>query len=339
MEARQRNICHTFPLLPFHPFRPLSVCFAVLSVLSLVYFDSVFAQEAIRIRSHEFVPAHITVGDAVQLRLRIEADAHLHIYLDPIDLSDLQHVEMDAPQVKRIKLEKPGTDKVLYEVIYSLQAFAPGTHTLPPITIKYTGTDANDASIQTPAYSFEVTSVKLADATEMKGIKSPVSPPQRLLPYILAALLMTTVIGVLILLYLRKRAKTADLAPEVSRQRAPHEIAHEQLNRIEGMNLVAQGKMKVYHTEISQVIREYITARYNIPALELTTEDLLARLSHEAHLDLLRNFFANCDLVKFARYHPTKPEAHARMDDGRQIVDGTRQLWQEKHAEDEEAAR
>ncbi len=330
-------------LLPtFHPFSLLSVWLTAIFVLSLLFFESAFAQEGIRILSHEFDPDDITVGDAVQLRLLIEADENLHIYLDAIDLSNHQHLEVDKPQVKRIKPERPIIGKALYEVTYLLRAFAPGTHTLPPITIEYTDTNANNASLQTPAYSFEVRSVKPPDVTEMKDIKPPFPAPHSLLPYILATLLIIMVVGGLIFFYVRKRAKPIHPQPEVQPQRPSHEIAYEQLNRIEALNLITQGKMKVYHTEISQAIRQYIAVRYNIPALELTTEDLLVCLGHEdiqdEHLSLIQDFFANCDVVKFARYHPTKPEAHERMDEARRIVDATKELWEDKCAgqEDEE---
>jgi hypothetical protein len=94
------------------------------------------------------------------------------------------------------------------------------------------------------------------------------------------------------------------------------------------MNLVAQGEMKIYHTEISHVIRQYIAARYHIPALEMTTQELLDCLQPEnIPIELVSHFLTNCDLVKFARYSPMKPEAHERMEEARRIVDETKQFW------------
>lgn len=322
------------PLLP-HSGPSVLQCFSsrlfwciVASTLLLVSSGEVSAQEAVRILSHDFDPDDIMIGDPVQLRLRIEADKNLHIYLDPIDLSEHEHLEVDKPQVKRAEAESPPTGKAHYEVTYPLRAFAIGKHTLPPITIKHTGADGDSGSLQTPAYLFEVRSVKPADATEMKGVKGPWPVPPNWFPYILAVFLVVVATGAIIFLYLRRRARPMDLPPEVLPQRQPHEIAYEQLNRIEGMNWVAQGEMKVYHTEISHVIRQYIAARYHIPALELTTQELLDHLQTEnIPKDLVQQFFANCDLVKFARYSPTKPEAHERMEEARRIVDETKQFW------------
>ena len=77
----------------------------VASILLLSLSGGVAAQEAIRILSHDFDPDHITIGDPIQLRLRIEVDENLHVYLDPIDRSEHEHLEVDKPQVERIESE------------------------------------------------------------------------------------------------------------------------------------------------------------------------------------------------------------------------------------------
>ena len=324
----------------FQSFSLRPLWFIVASVLLLSPLGGVSAQEAVRVLSHDFHPDDITIGDPVQLRLRIEADKDSPIYLDPIDLSEHEHLEVDKPQVKQIKSEDTLTGKAHYEITYPLRAFAIGKHTLPPITIKYTGTDGDSGSIQTPAYLFEVRSVKPPSDTEMKGIKGPWSVPPNWFLYILVAFLMVVAIGAIIVLYLRKRAKPIDLQPNVLPQRQPHQIAYEQLNRIEGMHWVAHGEMKIYHTEISHVVRQYIAARYHIPALELTTQELLDRLqSEDIPRELVQQLFTNCDLVKFARYNPTKPEAHERMEEARRVVDETKQFWVGKGEEQESKIR
>ena len=279
----------------------------VIPALLLAVTEEVSAQEAIRILSHQFDPDTITIGDPVQLRLQIEADESLHIYLDPMEVSEQEHLEADKPQVEHIRSEDTPTGKARYEVIYPLRAFATGTHTLSPITIKYAGADGDNGGIQTPAYLFEVQSVKPLGATEMKEIKGPWSVPPNWFLYISAALLLIVIVGVFVFFYLRKQAKPVEVQSEMVSQRQPHAIAYEQLNRIEGMNWIAQGEMKVYHTEISQVIRQYIAARYHIPALELTTQELLDRLrSEDVPSELVQRLMTNCDLVKFARYSPAK---------------------------------
>lgn len=320
------RLSYSYPPV-FQPRSSHLLWFIILSILLFLSPQGVFAQGAIRILSHQFSPDDITIGDPVQLRLQIEADENLHIYPDPLDDSEHEHLEMDKPQVKQITSEESSTGKARYEITYPLRAFATGAHTLPSITVKYTDVDGHNGSIQTPTYPFEVRSVKAPSDTEMKGIKGPWSVPRNWFVFLLAVSLVIIVVGVLIFFYLRRRAQPLELQPETVPQRQPHEIAYEQLDRIEELNLVAQGEMKTYHTEIAHVIRQYIAARYHIPALELTTQELLDRLQTEdISREVVQQFFTNCDLVKFARYSPTKPEAHERLEEARRIVDETKQL-------------
>ena len=86
--------------------------------------------------------------------------------------------------------------------------------------------------------------------------------------------------------------------------------------------------METYHTQIAHVLREYISARYRIPALELTTTALLqamltAQIATES-VEHVQQVLANCDMVKFATYQPQVAEASARIVDTRRIVDATK---------------
>jgi hypothetical protein len=159
----------------------------------------------------------------------------------------------------------------------------------------------------------------------LRDIKPPLDIPQNLLPYILLSGLILAVIAGIVWLYIRKRHQTLPppLVEEVNTQPA-HEIALEQLKMLE----TASYDMETYHTRISFVIREYIAARYQIPALELTTTRLLQQMTREKIDDLyverIQQFLTNCDWVKFTKYQPERSEADARMVDARWFVEKTK---------------
>ena len=104
----------------------------------------------------------------------------------------------------------------------------------------------------------------------------------------------------------------------------PHEIAFEQLNKLAATSC----DMETYHIQISYIIREYISARYNIPALELTTIGLLWRMSNEQideiYVKHIHDFLADCDMVKFAKYEPQRDVIDIRMEEARWFVEETR---------------
>ncbi len=159
----------------------------------------------------------------------------------------------------------------------------------------------------------------------LRDIKPPLDIPPNLLPYILLSGLILAAIFGAIWIYLRKRRKSKVSTPtEEVITRPPHEIALEQLKILE----TASYDMKTYYTQISFIIREYIAARFRIPALELTTAGLLQQMTREQIGDLyverIRLFLANCDQVKFTKHQPERSEADARMEDAQWFVEETK---------------
>lgn len=158
----------------------------------------------------------------------------------------------------------------------------------------------------------------------LRDIKPPFEVPQNPLSYLLLGVIIIVVVVCVIWIYIRKRRQIEPIqTTEVAVTRPPHEIALEQLETLE----TSSYDMETYHTLISYVIREYIAARYGIPALELTTSSLLHQMTREeidkSCLERIQDFLTNCDRVKFASYLPKSSEADARMKDARWLIEVT----------------
>ena len=157
----------------------------------------------------------------------------------------------------------------------------------------------------------------------IRDIKPPFDAPSNYLSFILLGLVI--VVGLILgLFYLRKHRQKKPITPIVEVESRPvHEIALEQLEALEK----AENDMEEYHTQISYVVRKYISARFRVPALELTTASLLHEMIRNqvdnACIDRLQHFLTNCDRVKFASYLPELSEAKDRMTDARWIIDTT----------------
>jgi hypothetical protein len=68
------------------------------------------------------------------------------------------------------------------------------------------------------------------------------------------------------------------------------------------------GAVKEHCAELTFILREYLEKRYEVPALESTSEELLSRLkSTDFPMELrpdLENILAQADLAKFAKAIP-----------------------------------
>jgi hypothetical protein len=106
--------------------------------------------------------------------------------------------------------------------------------------------------------------------------------------------------------------------------RPAHEIALEELNRLEAEKLWQQGNFKMYHTRLSDIIRAYIEHRWQIPALEQTTDEILSGFSkgmlEEELYRKLKHLLETADLVKFAKLQPVAYENEACMADSFALV-------------------
>jgi len=111
--------------------------------------------------------------------------------------------------------------------------------------------------------------------------------------------------------------------------KAAHELAYERLRKLAEKDLIGQGKIKEFYEGISNILRWYIEHRFDLKAPERTTEEFLNEVKATEVLiseqkEMLREFLTHCDLVKFARYGPTKAEIQQTFDLTRKFIEATR---------------
>jgi hypothetical protein len=107
----------------------------------------------------------------------------------------------------------------------------------------------------------------------------------------------------------------------------PHVRAIQALDAIKGEKLWQQGKDKEYHSQISDVIRDYIDERFNVNAMEMTSGQILRILQGVSDVDLVFNHLKQMlllsDLVKFAKYDPLPEENELSMMNAYLFVNST----------------
>lgn len=168
------------------------------------------------------------------------------------------------------------------------------------------------------------------DVQNLRDIKPPLEVTQSLSLYFIGGVVVLSFIALSAFLYIRKRPRISPLSPTKEDDALlPHEVAYEQLAAIETSDWLKRGDMVTYHIQIAYVLREYISGRYQIPALALTTTALLRAMHRERidvpYIERIQQLLSNCDSVKFASYQPELSEATARIADARWIVDETKE--------------
>lgn len=104
--------------------------------------------------------------------------------------------------------------------------------------------------------------------------------------------------------------KETVVAPVIQKiERAPRELALQQLQDLKKKKYPEAENTKQYYTELSDIVRTYIENQYRIPALESTTDEIFKRLnkklSSSNKMRNLRDALSIADLAKFAQVTPT----------------------------------
>jgi hypothetical protein len=84
------------------------------------------------------------------------------------------------------------------------------------------------------------------------------------------------------------------------------------------------GQVKEYHIEVSEALRTYVEHRFHVPALEMTTREVVqglhgVRVSQD-FIDDFRRFLDQCDMVKFAKVRPDAERSASVLTLGRDLV-------------------
>jgi hypothetical protein len=201
------------------------------------------------------------------------------------------------------------------EWAFELMTIDTGTVFVPPLAFGYTlKGDTVGKKAFANSLAFQVAGVTVPKDADIKDIKPPMSAPWKwedIWPFLLLA--VAAAIG--IYLYRRYRKKKG-LEPETEPEApaiAPHVRALGELRALEERQLWQQGKVKEYYSEATEIVRRFFEGRWNIPALEMTSDEILLALRDTPDAAQLREtlgtFFVRADLVKFAKSQPT-PEDH-----------------------------
>ena len=178
---------------------------------------------------------------------------------------------------------------------------------------------ANGDTIYSYSLSLKVLTVPIDTTSQeiaIADIKPIVDAPIDWRSVIVKILIGVFTIAILLIIYILVRryikqkklqAQTIEKYPEVVK--TCDEIALEKLEIIRREKIWQAGKLKEYYTDVTDVLREYIEARFGVVTFERTSSEIVDSLSfiqktYPNALNLLSRIFDTSDMVKFAKLVP-----------------------------------
>ncbi|MCS7231259.1 MAG: hypothetical protein RMJ67_03890 [Elusimicrobiota bacterium] len=142
--------------------------------------------------------------------------------------------------------------------------------------------------------------------------------------YIGIALLLIIIMGIIsyiIYNYNKKPIRLEKAQPQIL---DPKEVALKKLDELWNKNYIEKGYIKEFYLELTEIVRWYIEQKYEINALELTTEELFLALKKKVFKNYnikLKSFLDNADLAKFAKYVPEKSEIIKDFEISKELIE------------------
>jgi len=279
------------------------------------------AQE-VRVNASVDSTSHL-IGDWIHVLVSAETAPHFQA-LGPAPGDTLGPFE-----VLRIRVQDSSESggRKLHSWVVRLTTFDTGAISIPPLALHFLNTA--DSSIQTAftdPIPLSIKTVDLGEDPHLKDIKPPLDAPLRfedIVPYLLFLALLGLAAGGY-LLYRRFR-KNRDQEPAPAAAAIPaHERALMALKELEAKRLWQQGRVKEYYSELSEIVRRFFEDRLGVPALEMTSDEIVHSLKAvpetERLLKEIDRFLLTSDLVKFAKYEPSMAENEGEMQMAYEIV-------------------
>lgn len=185
----------------------------------------------------------------------------------------------------------------------------------------------------TPTLLLEVHTVPTdTSITKTKDIKPPFDEKfnwKWYLNYIYwgVGIILFVVAIVLITLYFSRKKKNVVIEPEKPKIPA-HITALASLEKIKAEQIWKEGHVKEYYSSISDAIRLYIEERFNVFALESTTDEIMkafrTQVVDKISKEKLEQTLTLSDLVKFAKMTPIEDEHRFTLQNAFDFVNGTK---------------
>ena len=256
----------------------------------------------------------ILIGDQIKLHLLLTKpkDANITFPIIPDSLpGGIEIIERLKPDT----LSKNGNYVNLRQSLI-ITSFDSGQRVIPPIAFEYQH-DSKTDTIFTDSIFLTVNTIPV-DTTKQAicDIKAPIDEPfsiMEIMEYIIYVLIAIILIvaGIYIFRKIKKKEPIIKLPQKPADP--PHIIAIRELDILKEKKLWQNNHIKKYHSDLTEIIRKYIENRFNIPALEMTSYEIIDTVKHEKYIPEnlhpnLRQMLTLADFVKFAKAQPLPDE-------------------------------
>ena len=292
--------------------------------------------------SGRFEPDSIGIGDRFTYSIEVEKDLVQTIIFPNFAASAGEQFELieDVPvdtlerDGRRLKLRKS----------FRLAAFQEGMQRILP-QVMYADKNIIDTlygedtlSLMVTTFQIDSTSHSIFDIKPQKTLPFRFGEISGCLMWSLVALLLIALAIYVAIRVMRHYGKSLSDIFHPAPPMPPHEEAFRALERLYVLRLCQHDKHKLYYSTLTDILRRYIAARFEVGAMEMTSDEIIeamrsVELPKKAAMDMV-DVLRSADLVKFAKAIPENEQNEAAYQAVWDFVEATKPV-EEQPTEEE----
>lgn len=292
--------------------------------------------------SYEWIRQFPAEKEGISISISVDADSMtadqtLHAQIELVTSQNIRAVIPDPESIplegfllRRWKARSPATDDMgrdIQRLILTLEPMIPGDGGIGPIDFRYERRENENWVSHTMLSAAGVVTilslgVPAEGDVEFRGPRGVAHRRENTIIYYMVAGII--LLGVLIAAYLFVRRTGRKPGPSVP----PHRHALRALAELENRDLVPKGEFRIFYSELSEIMRGYIEGSMGFSALEQTTHEIMQNLFEVDRIERddangLRELLEEADMVKFAKYRPSRESAQERLYQGKVFIRNT----------------
>lgn len=194
-----------------------------------------------------------------------------------------------------------------------------GEFEFPAMTFILREAGGKEAQVSSPAIKIRIESVLSDKDLNLKDLKkqAEIEEPANWLLWSALGMLAILLLLFLIHRWMKRRRRPA-LAMPVQLDMDPLDLAEAELRDLLSRGVLERSLVKQFYVSLSDILKKALETSYGMPTIEKTTGEIVFTLSKPPgpgasaldpqSLELIETVLLSCDLVKFARYIPSRAE-------------------------------
>jgi hypothetical protein len=265
------------------------------------------------------------IGDQLKLKLLVQKPSDTWHVKFP-DLKDSLSSQIEIVRKGSVDTAKTADGIGLSQELL-ITVFDTGFFEVPELPFVINSSSAQD-TLKTLPVAFQMLPVK-ADSTihDIRGVYRMPLSFRETIPWLLALAGVWLLIWVILRISKDRKIKPAGQVLK-SRREPADAIAIRELEKLKDEKPWLNNRVKYYYIRISEIVRTYLEDRYQIQAMEQTTDEIISALKPlqigTSEFIRLNEMLKLSDLVKFAKVIPDPEENAVQVDRAIEFVKNTK---------------